>query len=84
MLMSSSERPATLFYQPNGYRVMSPGNHVICVDINAEKVQMMKDGKVPIYEPHLDVLFERNIRQGRLSFTTDLKSAIDGAQIIFT
>ncbi|MBP7409709.1 MAG: UDP-glucose/GDP-mannose dehydrogenase family protein [Flavobacteriales bacterium] len=59
------------------------GNHVICVDINAEKVQMMKDGKVPIYEPHLDVLFERNIRQGRLSFTTDLKSAIDGAQIIF-
>ena len=59
------------------------GNHVICVDINAEKVQMLKDGKVPIYEPHLDVLFERNIRQGRLKFTTDLKSAIDGAQIIF-
>ncbi|MBL0127149.1 MAG: UDP-glucose/GDP-mannose dehydrogenase family protein [Flavobacteriales bacterium] len=59
------------------------GNHVICVDIDANKVQMMKDGKVPIYEPHLDVLFERNIRQGRLSFTTDLKSAIDGAQIIF-
>ncbi len=43
----------------------------------------MKDGKVPIYEPHLDVLFERNIRQGRLSFTTDLKSAIKDAQIIF-
>ncbi|MBK8499765.1 MAG: UDP-glucose/GDP-mannose dehydrogenase family protein [Flavobacteriales bacterium] len=59
------------------------GNHVICVDIDKEKVQKMKDGKVPIYEPHLDVLFERNIRQGRLSFTTDLKSAIDGAQIIF-
>ncbi|HRH39963.1 MAG TPA: UDP-glucose/GDP-mannose dehydrogenase family protein, partial [Flavobacteriales bacterium] len=59
------------------------GNHVICVDIDATKVQMMKDGKVPIYEPHLDVLFERNIRQGRLHFTTDLKSAIDGAQIIF-
>lgn len=59
------------------------GNHVVCVDINAEKVQMMKDGKVPIYEPHLDVLFERNIRQGRLSFTTDLKSAIDQATIIF-
>lgn len=59
------------------------GNHVICVDIDVKKVQMMKDGKVPIYEPHLDVLFERNIRQGRLSFTTDLKSAIDKAQIIF-
>ena len=59
------------------------GNHVVCVDINAEKVQMMKDGKVPIYEPHLDVLFERNIRQGRLHFTTDLKGAIDQATIIF-
>jgi UDPglucose 6-dehydrogenase len=59
------------------------GNHVICVDIDANKVQMMKDGKVPIYEPHLDVLFERNIRQGRLSFTTDLPNAIKDAQIIF-
>jgi UDPglucose 6-dehydrogenase len=55
------------------------GNHVVCVDIDAEKVQMMKDGKVPIYEPHLDVLFERNIRQGRLSFTTDLAGAMDKA-----
>jgi UDPglucose 6-dehydrogenase len=52
------------------------------VDIDKEKVQKMKDGKVPIYEPHLDVLFERNIRQGRLHFTTDLK-AVDQAQIIF-
>jgi UDPglucose 6-dehydrogenase len=59
------------------------GNHVICVDIDKEKVQKLKDGKVPIYEPHLDVLFERNIRQGRLHFTTDLKSAVDQAQIIF-
>ncbi|MCW5899405.1 MAG: UDP-glucose/GDP-mannose dehydrogenase family protein [Flavobacteriales bacterium] len=59
------------------------GNHVVCVDIDANKVQMMKDGKVPIYEPHLDVLFERNIRQGRLSFTTDLASAIKDARIIF-
>ncbi len=59
------------------------GNHVVCVDINTEKVKMMKDGKVPIYEPHLDVLFERNIRQGRLHFTTDLKEALDKAQIVF-
>ncbi len=59
------------------------GNHVVCVDINAEKVQMMKDGKVPIYEPHLDVLFERNIRQGRLRFTTDLAEALEKAQIVF-
>ena len=49
------------------------GNHVVCVDIDQEKVKKLKEGKVPIYEPHLDVLFERNIRQGRLLFTTDLK-----------
>lgn len=59
------------------------GNHVICVDIDAAKVQKMKNGEVPIYEPHLDVLFERNIRQGRLHFTTDLKEAVDQSQIIF-
>jgi len=59
------------------------GNHVVCVDINADKVKMMKEGKVPIYEPHLDVLFERNIRQGRLHFTTDLKEALEKAQIVF-
>jgi UDPglucose 6-dehydrogenase len=59
------------------------GNTVVCVDINEEKVRMMKEGKVPIYEPHLDVLFERNIRQGRLSFTTDLAEALEKAQIVF-
>jgi UDPglucose 6-dehydrogenase len=59
------------------------GNHVVCVDIDAEKVRKMKAGEVPIYEPHLDVLFERNIRQGRLLFTTELKQAVDQAQVIF-
>ena len=59
------------------------GNHVICVDIDENKVNKMKNGEVPIYEPHLDVLFERNIKQGRLSFTTDLKEAIDPAQVVF-
>jgi UDPglucose 6-dehydrogenase len=53
------------------------------VDINEEKVSMMKAGKVPIYEPHLDVLFERNIRQGRLHFTTRLEEALEKAQIVF-
>jgi len=43
----------------------------------------MQQGEIPIYEPGLDVLFERNKRQGRLSFTTNLKEAIDKAQIIF-
>ena len=59
------------------------GNHVTCVDIDKEKVDRMKRGEVPIYEPHLDVIFERNIKQGRLQFTTDLASAIEDAEIIF-
>jgi len=42
------------------------GNNVICVDIDASKVERMKQGEIPIYEPHLDVLFERNIRENRL------------------
>jgi UDPglucose 6-dehydrogenase len=59
------------------------GNNVICVDINEAKVAKMVAGEVPIYEPGLDVLFHRNIAQGRLSFTTDLALAVKEAQIIF-
>ncbi|MCF8460130.1 MAG: UDP-glucose/GDP-mannose dehydrogenase family protein [Flavobacteriales bacterium] len=59
------------------------GNHVICVDIDVKKVDKMKNGEVPIYEPHLDILFERNIKQGRLKFTTDLNEAVESAQVVF-
>ncbi len=59
------------------------GNNVICVDIDVEKVRKMQDGIVPIYEPHLDVIFERNIKQGRLAFTTNLAEAIENAKVIF-
>lgn len=59
------------------------GNKVICVDINAEKVKMMQDGVMPIFEPQLDILFERNISQDRLNFTTDIKSAVESTDIIF-
>ena len=59
------------------------GNQVICVDIDEKKVERMRQGEVPIYEPHLDVVFERNIRANRISFTTNLKEAIDFAEIIF-
>lgn len=59
------------------------GNNVICVDINEAKVAKMRNGEIPIYEPHLDVLFERNIKQGRLKFTTDINEAIKDAKIIF-
>lgn len=59
------------------------GNQVICVDIDEDKVNRMRNGEVPIYEPHLDVLFERNIKANRLSFTTDLAEGIKDAEIIF-
>ncbi|TYP76867.1 UDP-glucose dehydrogenase family protein [Aquimarina intermedia] len=59
------------------------GNDIICVDINEEKVQKMRNGIVPIYEPHLDVLFERNIKAGRLSFSTSLKEGVEHAEIVF-
>jgi UDPglucose 6-dehydrogenase len=59
------------------------GNHVTCVDIDEDKVKKLQSGKVTIYEPGLEPLFERNIRQGRLDFTTDLAEGIEGAKIIF-
>ena len=59
------------------------GNQVVCVDIDEKKVDQMKNGIVPIYEPNLDVIFEKNIKAERISFTTDLKAAVDFAEIIF-
>ena len=59
------------------------GNQVICVDIDKNKVERMRNGEVPIYEPGLELLFERNTKQGRLTFTTDLKQAIEDADVIF-
>lgn len=66
-----------------GTCLAATGNSVMCVDIDADKVEKMRNGIVPIYEPHLDVLFERNIKQGRLKFTTNLEDAIKDAVIIF-
>lgn len=59
------------------------GNNVACVDIDLKKIKMMKSGKVPIYEPGLDILFERNIKNGRLSFTSNLHDAVRHSSIIF-
>ena len=59
------------------------GNHVTCVDIDVNKVEKMKNGVIPIYEPGLEKLFERNIRQNRLEFTTSLAEGIEGAEVIF-
>ncbi len=59
------------------------GNHVICVDINEEKVLAMKAGIIPIYEPGLETIFNRNIKQGNLEFTIDIKHAVENSDIIF-
>jgi UDPglucose 6-dehydrogenase len=59
------------------------GNNVTCIDIDEAKVERLKNGEVPIYEPNLDVLFERNISAGRLAFTTNLSEGIKDAEIIF-
>lgn len=59
------------------------GNTVICVDVDKNKVERMKNGEVPIYEPGLNTLFDRNIEKGRLTFTTDLYQAVREASIIF-
>jgi UDPglucose 6-dehydrogenase len=59
------------------------GNQVTCVDINEDKINRMKAGEVPIYEPGLEDLFHRNVEEGRLKFTTDLAAGIEGAKVIF-
>ncbi len=59
------------------------GNRVTCVDIDQQKVDSLSSGKITIYEPGLERLFERNLKEGRLHFTTDLEDAIKDAEIIF-
>lgn len=59
------------------------GNQVTCVDIDTNKVARLQNGEIPIYEPGLDVLFDRNILEGRLNFTTSLSEGIKSAEVIF-
>ena len=59
------------------------GNHVICVDNNEQKLAQLQRGEIPIFEPGLELIFERNCKQKRLSFTADLKAAVQNSQIIF-
>jgi len=59
------------------------GVDVVCVDKDEAKISGLKAGKMPIYEPGLDTLVEKNVADGRLEFTTDLKSAVTGAEAIF-
>ncbi len=59
------------------------GIDVVCVDKDASKIERLKDGVIPIYEPGLDALVTSNVKAGRLSFTTDLAAAVKGAQAVF-
>jgi len=59
------------------------GVNVTCVDKDLKKIQTLKNGKIPIFEPGLESLLTRNVEKGRLSFTNDIKDAIDGSDVIF-
>ena len=59
------------------------GNDVICVDNDPEKLAKLRAGEVPIYEPGLETVFERNLKEGRIQFTDSLKDAVDNSEIIF-
>lgn len=59
------------------------GIDVTCVDIDADKIEKLKEGKIPIYEPGLEDLMTRNTKAGRLHFTTDLRNCIDNTDVVF-
>src|ERR1700760_4422929 len=53
------------------------GNHVLCVDVDERKTAMLRNGEVPIHEPGLDSVVQRNLKAGRLEFTTDAKAGVE-------
>ena len=66
-----------------GAGIAETGNNVICMDIVQEKIDALKKGIIPIYEPGLEEIVKFNMSEGRLNFTTDLKEAITDAKVIF-
>jgi UDPglucose 6-dehydrogenase len=59
------------------------GVDVTCVDVDSSKIEKLNNGIIPIYEPGLDQIVEKNVKAGRLHFTTDIKTAVEGAQVVF-
>jgi UDPglucose 6-dehydrogenase len=59
------------------------GNHVVCVDIDQSKIDMLNNGEIPIYEPGLEDLVKKNVDAGRLSFSSDIKAGVDYGSILF-
>jgi len=66
-----------------GVCLSGSGNNVICVDIDEEKINGLKEGHVPFYEPALEDLVRKNLKEGRLHFTTDIEQAIKNSLVIF-
>lgn len=60
------------------------GNHVVCMDIDTAKVERLKKGEIPIYEPHLEEIVKSNLNEGRLEFTDSIEEAVNHGMIIFT
>ena len=60
------------------------GANVTCVDVNTQKIENLKRGEIPIYEPNLDSMVSRNMKAGRLHFTTDLASVLDDVEVVFS
>ncbi|MDQ6785816.1 MAG: 3-hydroxyacyl-CoA dehydrogenase NAD-binding domain-containing protein, partial [Acidobacteriota bacterium] len=59
------------------------GVEVTCVDVDKNKIERLNSGVIPIYEPGLDTIVEKNVKAGRLHFTTDIKNAVEQALVIF-
>src|SRR6266498_2509055 len=59
------------------------GVDVTCVDVDVDKVEKLNKGIIPIYEPGLDKIVEKNVAAGRLYFTTDIRSAVERSQVVF-
>jgi UDPglucose 6-dehydrogenase len=59
------------------------GHEVACVDVDEAKIQSLRSGRVPLYEPGLEELLARNVKAERIAFTTDLSSAVRGAEVVF-
>jgi UDPglucose 6-dehydrogenase len=67
----------------SGSGLSDVGHHVVCMDIDAERIEGLKNGVVPIYEPGLDAMLERNVSEGRLEYSTSIERAVEHAQVLF-
>ena len=59
------------------------GTNVTCIDIDTEKISLLKNGTMPIYEPGLEELVRKNVREGRLGFSTELADVLDDVELVF-